>query len=89
MKKKKIRISVYWPDDTKSVILTQKEYQSILDGNPLDKDGEGYCYDGEDFEDRWSFEGGLDSNLIVNYGDDGGVGFDGNLSDCEIEEIEE
>ncbi len=87
-KNKKIRISVYWPDDTKSVILTQKEYQSILDGKPLDKDGEGYSYDGEDFEDRWSFEGGLDSNLIVTYGDDGGVGFDGNLSDCEIEEIE-
>jgi len=41
---KKIKISVYWPDDTKSVILTQKEYQSILDGNSLDKDGEGYCY---------------------------------------------
>ena len=87
-KTKKIRISVYWPDDTKSVILTQKEYQSILDGNPLDKVGEGYCYDGEDFEDRWSFEGGLDGNLIVRYGDDGGVGFDGNLSDCDIEEIE-
>ena len=41
-KAKKIRISVYWPDDWKSVVITQKQYQSILDGKPLEKDGEGY-----------------------------------------------
>jgi hypothetical protein len=85
---KKIKISVYWPDDWKSIIITQKEYQSILDGNPLEKDGEGYSYEGEDFIDWWSFKGGLDSNLLVSYGEDGGVGYDGPLSGCEIEVIE-
>ena len=87
-KAKKIRISVYWPDDWKSVVITQKQYQSILDGKPLKKDGEGYCYEGEEFSDWWTFEGGTDSKVIVNYSGEG-VGFEGSLSDCEIEEVEE
>ena len=88
-KMKKIKISVYWPDDWKSIIITQKEYQSILNGNPLEKDGEGYSYEGEDLSNWWSFKGGLDSYLLVSYGGDGGVGYEGPLSGCEIEVIEE
>ena len=84
----KIEISVYWPDSWKSIVLTEKEYQSIIDGNPLEKEGDGYTYEGEDFSDFWSFEGGLDGELEVTY-DDGGVGFIGTLSECEIAEIED
>lgn len=29
---KGIKLSVYWPDDHKSVVLTAKEYQNILNG---------------------------------------------------------
>ena len=87
-KAKKIRISVYWPDDWKSVVITQKQYQSILDGKPLKKDGEGYSYEGEEFSDWWTFEGGADSKVIVNYSGEG-VGFEGALSDCEIEDDED
>jgi hypothetical protein len=88
-KTKKIRISVYWPDDWKSIIITKKEYQSILDGKPFKISGEGYSYDGEDFNDFWSFEGSPDNNLVVRYGEDGGEGYNGPLSGCEVEEIEE
>ncbi len=88
MKKKKILISVYWPDDWKSVVLTQKEYQSILKGNSFETRGEGYCYEGEDFHDWWTFKGGKDCNVVVSY-DDGGVVSDGPLSGCKIEEIEQ
>jgi hypothetical protein len=88
-KTKKIRISVYWADDLKSISITEKEYQFILDGNPFETCGEGYCYEGEDFTDFWTFEGGTNSNLVVSYGEDGGRGFDGSLLDCKIEEIEE
>lgn len=84
----KIRISVYWPDDWKSIVITQIEYQSILDGNPYEDIGEGYSYDGEEFEDYWAFEGGINGNVVVSY-DDGGVGYDGPLSSCKIELIEE
>lgn len=86
-KTKKIRISVYWPDDWKSVVITQKEYQSILEGNSFETCGEGYSYEGEDFNDWWEFEGGKDCNVVVSY-NDGGVGYDGPLSGCEFEEIE-
>jgi hypothetical protein len=87
-KNKKIRISVYWPDDWKSIIITKEEYQSILDGKPFKASGEGYSYDGEDFRDWWTFEGGTDNNLVVRYGEDGCEGYNGPLSGCEIEEIE-
>ncbi len=86
---KRIEVSIYWPDGWKSVILTPKEYQSILAGKPFSKDGEGYGYDGEDFQDWWSFEGGMEGKVVVSYGDDGGEGFNGRLSDCEIQELEE
>ena len=88
--KKKITISVYWPDDWKSVVLDEEEYQEILSGEPFDKEGEGYYYEGEDFEDWWSFEGDGNGNInvVVSYGD-GGVGFDGTLDDCEIDIEEE
>jgi hypothetical protein len=87
-KTKKIRISVYWADDCKSIIISKKEYQCILDGKPFETSGEGYSYDGEDFSDWWTFEGGPDNNLLVSYGEDGGEGYNGPLSGCEIEEIE-
>lgn len=41
-----------------------------------------------EFESEVCFEGGLEGNLVVSY-NDGGVGYDGPLSDCEIEEIKE
>ncbi len=88
MKKKKILISVYWPDDWKSVLLTKKEYQSIIEGNSFKARGEGYSYEGEDFYDWWTFEGGKDCNVVVSY-NGGGVGYDGPLSGCKIEEIEQ
>ena len=87
-KENKIRISVYWPDDWKSIVITHKEYQSILAGSPFEASGEGYSYDGVDFDDWWTFEGGVNCNVVVRY-NDGGVGYEGPLSGCEIEEIDE
>jgi hypothetical protein len=34
----------------------------------------------------WNFAGGLDGDLVVEYGDDGGTGFIGRLADATIEE---
>ena len=34
----------------------------------------------------WNFAGGLDGDFVVEYGDDGGTGFIGKLSDATIEE---
>ncbi len=83
-KKKKIKLSVYWPDELKSIIITHEDYQEILNGKPCEFEGEGYHYEGETFEDSWSFDKG---KLIITYGDDGAVGFDGTIEDCKIEEL--
>jgi antitoxin component YwqK of YwqJK toxin-antitoxin module len=78
-----VKLSVYWPDDWKSVILSKSEWEEILSGKSFSKDGEGYHYEGEKFSDWWSFQGGLDGGVEVTY-DGGGVGFIGTLSDTEI-----
>jgi hypothetical protein len=46
----------------------------------------GVNYEGEFFWDCWQYSGGLDGSLIVEYGEGGGTGFVGKLSDAEIEE---
>jgi len=44
-------------------------------------------YDGpEFFWDYWAFSGGLDGDLTVDYGSDGGQGFTGKLRTAEIKE---
>ncbi len=50
--------------------------------------GKGYYYEGSFFWDYWYFGGGLDGDLIVTYGDDGGTGFDGELKDADTAKFE-
>jgi len=49
--------------------------------------GKGYSYEGDFFWDYWSFAGGLDDDLEVTYGSDGGTGFIGKLRDAEVREV--
>ena len=86
---KGVELSVYWPDDWKTVHLTVSEWERILSGKEFSKQGEGYSYDGVSFVDIWWFQGGIDGELEVSYsredGDyDGGQGYVGHLSDEEI-----
>ena len=81
---KGIKLSVYWPDDRKTVYLTISEWEEILSGKEFIKAGNGYGYEGETYNDTWWFEGGIDGALEVTY-DDGGTGFSGKLSDEEID----
>jgi hypothetical protein len=61
-------------------------WAKVKSGKPLKIRGEGYSYEGEFFWDYWTFEGGLSGKLLVEYGEDGGVGFDGEVCDASIEE---
>jgi hypothetical protein len=47
----------------------------------------GYSEEGFQWE-HWNFAGGLDGDLVVTYGNDGGTGFIGKLRDAMIEEAE-
>jgi len=83
-------VSVSWGDDVEvSVRLTPTNWAKIKVGKPVNVRGNGYHYEGEFFRDYWHFGGGLDGSLTVGYGKDGGVGFEGDLNDAEIEEHRE
>jgi hypothetical protein len=87
-KGKGVRVSVHWPDDWKEIILRPGDWESILAGHKFSEFGEGYIYEGKEYQDYWVFSGGLDGALRVLY-DDGGEGFIGTLEDAEIEEVDE
>jgi hypothetical protein len=80
-------VSVYWPEDWKSIVLNPKEWAEVLAGNPYSIRGRGFYYEGEKFHDGWFFNGSMTGELIVTYGDDGGTGFIGKLEDADIEEF--
>lgn len=83
-------ISVSWGNDVAvSIRLSPKNWAKIKAGKPLRIRGKGYRYEDEFFWDYWSFGGGLRGSLMVTYGDDGAVGFDGPLSEARIADYEE
>jgi hypothetical protein len=82
-------ISVSWGNDVEvSIRLTPRNWTRIKAGKTLQIRGKGYEYEGEFFWDYWDFSGGLDGSLTVMYGEDGGVGFDGELAEATITEYE-
>ena len=84
------RISVEWGDEDHSITLTPEDWAKVKSGEELSIQGEGYFYEGKFFLDEWHFGGGLQGELIVNYGNDGdysAVGFDGHLQGATITEL--
>ena len=82
------RITVSWGYESHSIVLIPRNWSRVKNGKSLSIRGKGYPYEGEFFWDYWHFDGGLTGELIVTYGNDGGTGFIGNLSDSMIEEFE-
>ncbi len=81
-------IYVTWGYECHSIILTPRNWSKVKKGKPLSIRGKGYYYEGEFFWDYWTFAGGLDGILNVSYGNDGGGGWEGKLSDATINEFE-
>jgi hypothetical protein len=79
-------ITVEWGYDCHSITLTPENWAAIKSGRAHSQRGTGYYYERELFWDYWSFAGGLEGELEVGYGDDGGQGFVGKLSDATIKE---
>jgi hypothetical protein len=88
MDKKKMAatITVEWGYDDHSITLTPRNWDAIKAGRPHSQRGAGYYYGAEFFWDYWQFSGGLDGDLTVDYGRDGGQGFTGKLRAAEIQE---
>ena len=82
-------MSVTWGYETRTLKLGHSEWAAICAGESLSIAGPGYRYEGQRFEDTWSFVGGLDGGLLVTYREPGlahsdGVGFDGALASAAI-----
>jgi hypothetical protein len=81
------KVTVSWGNDVQvSLNLTPRNWAKLKAGKTLHIRGRGYYYEGEFFRDYCYFEGGLEGALIVYYGDDGATGFQGKLSDADIQE---
>ena len=79
-------ITVEWGYELHSITLTPRNWAKVKSGSAHRQRGKGY-YDGpEFFWDYWAFSGGLDGDLTVDYGSDGGQGFTGKLRTAKIEE---
>ena len=83
------RIVVEWGYDQHEIILTPRNWSQIKRGRKLKIRSRGF-YEGRSQREYWSFAGGLDGDLLVEYGEglNQGVGFDGMLHDATIEEAE-
>ncbi len=79
------RISVEWGYLDHEIILTPRNWTRVKRGGALRIRSPGYSEEGFQWN-YWSFAGGLDGDLIVEYGEDGGTGFIGKLRDASIEE---
>jgi len=79
-------ITVEWGDELHSIFLTPRNWAKVKSGTAHRQRGKGYYCGTEFFWDYWEFSGGLDGDLTVGYGNDGGEGFVGSLSDAIIRE---
>jgi hypothetical protein len=80
----KVIVSVYWPDDWKKIELNPSDWQKIKRGESFSDLGNGYNYEGVKFNDFWEFNEEFKGSCKVTY-DDGGIGFEGLIDECQIE----
>jgi hypothetical protein len=72
------RIAVEWGYDVHEVILTPRNWSRVKRGGSLGIRSAGHAEEWFQWE-YWNFAGGLDGDLVVTYGKDGGTGFIGKL----------
>jgi hypothetical protein len=79
-------ITVTWGYELHSITLTTRNWRKVKAGKLLRVRGRGYsCCEGR-FRDYWAFNEREAGSLLVEYGNNGGVGYIGDLSGAEIEE---
>jgi hypothetical protein len=87
VKSGRARIAVEWGYATHEVVLSPSDWSLVKRGGALQIKSRGFNDEGGFQWEYWSFSGGLEGDLIVEYGDEGGTGFNGTLDDAMIEEI--
>ena len=79
------RLIVEWGNDDHDIIMTPRDWMGVKRGGEFIRRTRGSGEDGPQWE-QWCFGGGLSGSLDVYYGNDGGHGFSGKLSDATIVE---
>jgi hypothetical protein len=72
--------AVEWGYELHQVELTPDDWEDIRSGEPVSVDGEGYEYEGKQYQDSWSFNCPSPGDLCVTYDEDEegtSVGYEG------------
>lgn len=77
-----VEVSVYWADDEHTCTISGQTWDRILEGEEVLVE-EPYWYEGQEYTGAWYFNHSGPGALRVGY-DDGGTGFEGELSDAQI-----
>ena len=85
MKQVAAEITVHWVDEFHTLKLSLPQWRKIHLAKDVTVRGPGYSYEGERFQEYWTFTEGLYGQLAV-WTKDGGSCFQGDLQETEIEE---
>ncbi|PWJ13799.1 hypothetical protein [Jannaschia seohaensis] len=78
-------IGVEWGYDIHEITLTPQSWSRVRSGRAL-RIRTRSVHEGVGQWEYWNFSGGLDGDLVVEYGEDCVVGFEGKLIDAIIQE---
>lgn len=91
----KVQLTVEWGYELHSISLRPELWMRIQSGEAMNLKGDGYSYEGFEFQDYWQFFGQGREEVVVTYtavnGDvmDEGDGFAGGLCDVLVDEIDD
>jgi hypothetical protein len=63
----KVRLRVFWPDDSHELELSEDDWRKVARGERFSEVGDDYCYDGQDFGTTWIFNSCHPGSLLVTY----------------------
>lgn len=80
-----VTVTVSWGYELHSVKIGAARWRRIRRGEAVLVRSKGW-YEGKSFPCFWLFDDNAEYSLVVNYGNDGGTGFNGDIRDATIEE---
>lgn len=72
-----VTLHVSWGYEPHELTIRARNWSKILRGEKIWLKGERYSYDGATFGCGWSFNADGPNTLVIEYGNDGAVGYDG------------
>ena len=83
---RKLQLSIGWGYELHAFCIKPKVWARIVAGEETVLFSRG-AYEGKFFRIQWSFNCGKLQDLYVTYGDEGSVGYEGNIFDLYIDEV--